>query len=309
MHFLLIFLLLVFPLGAVDKKILICGAAQNVAETLDHTMRNMEELGHHFSDYKIIIYENNSNDLTPYALENWADSNPHVHIISEIIPKEQLATSRTERIADARNKVLSAAQLYSDFDYLLMADLDFTCDWPIAEILKTITLNQEWDCVTSNGVDPEGFYVDKYALRSKTYPLGPEMLGFPWWQMCKDLHFTVSGEDWPPVYSAFGGLAIYRYSSLKDSWYSGATTKDVKDFYRTIIKDLDPDHHHWQMYLARLHHNGSGNVPIVFTHNTSWEHAMNHLQVTCCEHVGLHAAMHKKGFNKFYINPKMMMFY
>lgn len=308
-HIILLLLSLTLPLSAINKKIVICGAAQNIAESFDYTKRNMEMLGEHFSEYKIVIYENNSEDITPYLLENWADNNPNVLIKSENIPNDKLAKARTERIADARNKILKEVRPYWDFDYLLMADLDFTCDWPIQELLEVVKSPSEWDCVSSNGVDVHGSYVDKYALRSREYPFGPELLGFEWWQMVKDLRFELTGEEWLPVYSAFGGLAIYQMESIRGCYYSGSTTGDVKALYHKIIAETDRTNVHWLMYLAKIGHCGSGYIPVVFTYNTSWEHAPNHLLVTCCEHIGLHAAMHKNGKAKFYVNPKMKMYY
>jgi glycosyltransferase involved in cell wall biosynthesis len=306
---LLLFLSCVSQLAATDAKILICGCAQNIEGYLEYTIRNIETLAQHFTDYTIIIYENNSTDLTPYILQNWADTNPHVFLISEEIPKSQLATARTERIADARNNILKAAQQFPDFDYLIMADLDFSCDWPIAAILSTIDSETDWDCVSANGIDTHGCYVDKYALRSETYPLGPELLGFEWWQNCKNLHFTIPDNEWMPVYSAFGGLAIYKTSSLKECAYSGSTTPQLKEFYRRILTHMDRQHPHWIQYASRVKMNPQYPIPIIFTYNTSWEHASNHLLVTCCEHVGLHAAMHAKGKTKFYINPQLVMRY
>lgn len=308
--FIFLFLICLFSQSiAVDKKILICGIAQNLDNIIEHSMRNMELLGQEFTAHKIIVYENNSSDLTPFILENWADVNPQVRFISENIPISQMSSARTERMAEARNRLLSVVKEYSDFDFVVMADLDFTCDWPIQEIIATIESPFEWDCVTANGIDEQGFYVDKYALRSEDYPLGPELLGFDWWKICKDLRFRVAGEGWQPIYSGFGGLAIYKMASLQNSWYAGNTTKELKDFYRGIFEKIDKDHLHWKMYLERLHHDGKGMIPVMFTYNTSWEHAENHLLVTCCEHVGLHADMHKRGFTKFYINPAMIMKY
>lgn len=306
---LLLSMFLSLPLPAINKKIVICGAAQNIAEFFEYTKRNMEVLGEHFSEYKIIIYENNSDDITPYLLENWVEENSNVLVMSESIPQEKLANARTERIADARNKLLKASNNYWHFDYLVMADLDFTCEWPIQELLRVVESPCEWDCVSSNGIDAQGSYVDKYALRSREYPFGPELLGFEWWQMVKDLRFELSGDDWLPVYSAFGGLAIYPMDSIRGSYYSGSTTGDVKALYHKIIAETDRKNVQWLMYLAKIGHTGSGYIPVVFTYNTSWEHAPNHLLVTCCEHIGLHAAMHKKGKTRFFVNPKMKMYY
>ena len=119
-------------------------------------------------------YENNSTDFTVPLLTYWASVNDRVNLVSEIIPAEELAPARTMRIANARNNVIQIAKdpKYSDYKYLIMADLDFKHTWPILEIVKTIESEIEWDCVSANGIYPNGDYLDRYAFRDKTFTFG-----------------------------------------------------------------------------------------------------------------------------------------
>ena len=57
--------------------------------------------------------------------------NPKVTFISENLTPPELARTRPERIAYARNRVLLEArdEKFQEFEYLLMADLDFRNKW------------------------------------------------------------------------------------------------------------------------------------------------------------------------------------
>ena len=139
-------LLLLFVFNSVlggptyPERVIICGIAKNVEKTLPNCFKNIEELGSRFSDYRVIIYQNNSGDRTADLLSQWAATNGRVLFLSETVPSEHLPLSRTESIARARNVVLSAArrQDYEEYKYLIMADLDISSSWPIDEIMRTV---------------------------------------------------------------------------------------------------------------------------------------------------------------------------
>lgn len=296
------------------EKILICGIARNVAPMVDNTIRNIEALGNYFSDYAVIIYENNSDDHTSDLFKKWASQNAHVTFLSEKIPAEKLSLSRTERLADARNIILDKARdpQYQDFKYLIMADLDFMCVWPIQEIMTTIYTPGDWDCVAANGVNAEGQCYDNYALRYPFFPLGPEVMGNPWYVHRFEREMKFDGNQWTPVYSAFGGLAIYKTSSMLPFSYSGTVTEDLRTYYKTILSSLPQDHEYINKYLDLIglsHSSNRWKIPVLFRINSPNEHAADYSPVTCCEHVPFHASMAVHGFGKIYINPQMRMYY
>lgn len=88
-------------------KVLICGVCRDVEKAVLNSVNNIEELGSKFSDYAVIIYENNSKDHTADLFAIWAEKNPKVTFISEKLIEKHLPQSRPERIARARNIVLS----------------------------------------------------------------------------------------------------------------------------------------------------------------------------------------------------------
>ncbi len=296
-----------------QHKVLICGIGQNVGNFANNTIKNIEALGERFDDYAVIIYENNSNDSTCDHFTRWKDRNPHVVFFSEKLPPEKIAPSRTEKIACARNCVMSVArgEKYREFDILIWADLDFSGPWPIDEIVRSVELPFEWDCIAANGVDRQGIYYDSFAFRGPSHPVGPELLGDIWWDIAKRNPIKWKGEELVKAFSAFSGLAIYKSKSILPFFYSGVVTPELAKFYQKIFASLPLSNSFLSFYLKM---NGIPSTfsefPIYFRENTlSANQTSNHPEVTCCEHVPLHAAMTNAGFDKFYINPKMVMTY
>ncbi|MBU6383521.1 MAG: hypothetical protein KGR16_04330 [Verrucomicrobia bacterium] len=303
-----------------QEKILICGVCKDVEQAVPNTIWNVERLGSLFAGYTVIIYENNSTDRTAALLRKWADTNPHVVFISETVAESDLPRSREERIARARNIVLAKAQDYADCKYLLMADLDFMHPWPVDRIIDTIESGDDWDCVSANGLDEKGDYYDRYAFRDETFPLGPELVNDWWWRDIRANRFSfVEGASMRRVYSAFGGLAIYHTKSILPFSYSGTVTEDLRAYYKEILINHPLSflhtgwfrpfvkkwmNHHMARYLSKIKMKNPSQmdkVPIVF------HHPLNRGPV--CEHVALHAAMATHGFDKFYVNPNMVIRY
>ena len=292
------------------EKILICGICKNIEPAAEYTIKNIENLGNRFTDYRAIIYENNSKDNTASLLSAWAEKNDRITFITENLSNEELPVSRTEKIARARNIVLSLAKegAYSDYDYLVMVDLDFKIDWPIDELINTLHSNVEWDSVSANGWTGEGTYGDRYAFRDKNFPLGPELLGVYWTTDLYNTWFSIDQEEWLPVYSAFGGLAIYKMRSILPFIYSGIVTEDLKAYYKEIIRLTPKDHRHIRKYLkmiGKAKTKRTSDISIIFVQNTPEHQPTDYPFITCCEHVPLHASMALNGFGKFFINPKL----
>ncbi len=292
------------------KKVLICGVCKDIESAVPYVIENAELLGTYFSDYRVIIYENNSADNTAILLTEWAKRNKNVIFVSEILD-DISSISRTENIARARNKVLDIIKdEYAEYEYLINVDLDFQCAWPIDEILKTIKSQKKWDCVSANGLW-RNIYWDRYAYRSKKHPFGPELIGDDWWGTFHPL-FSVGGEEWLPVYSAFGGLAIYKTATVINFRYSGIVTLDLQDYYKNILQTLTKNNTSAKKYLDLIHWNYSSDIdqaPILFRYNTVAFSPPHYPYITCCEHMTLHASMAMHGFGKIYINPKMQLHY
>ena len=297
------------------EKILICGVGKNVAIRLSNLIGYMEQFGSYFADYQILLYENDSTDETVDLMNQHAGRNPHIHFVSEKFQDEELFP-RTVRIARARNKVLDMAKnpLYSDYKFLVMTDLDLLRDWAIPEMLVSIQNSDHWDAVFANGIfaNPH-FYYDRYAFRNSEYPFGPELLGDHFWDEVFTSWFQVLSQTaWIPVYSAFGGFAIYKTSIILHFTYSGTVTDELAEYYQVIAANLPSSSPHLEYYLNK---NGLGGtsrpLPIVFCENSKFERKdlPSTPPYTCCEHLPLHASMALRGYGRFYINPQMVVHY
>lgn len=296
-----------------QSQVLICGICKDIAQAIPNTITNIEKLGNRFTDYKVVIYENNSSDKTADLIKKWALKNKKVIFISENVPNSKLSSiSRTEKIARARNKILEEVRKlnYKKYSVLIMADLDFMTQWPIDEIVHSTKLLENCDCITANGIRGE-YYWDRYAFRSEEHPFGPEMIGDIWWDKLVNSWFVLEKDELYPVYSAFGGLALYRTKSILSASYSGKVTKDLEAFYKMLFPLIDQNNFYKKEYLKNLNLPANLNDlnKIAFQLNTLSQSPENYPFVTCCEHVTLHASMALNGYNRIFINPKLIMKY
>ena len=339
-RFILFFILNIFSLQAkkIPAKVALCGICKNVEKALPYSTKSLELLGEYFQDYHIFVYENNSKDKTPKILKKWAQDNPKIYLKSEKINKYTLfrecinvnvqnhKSSREEQIARARNIILSEVMKpqYDDYSYVIWLDMDFEHFLPFEAIVEAISSKRSWDALFANGTGPCGSYYDAYALRDTIEPLGPEMRK-DWWGNRSGIGKIKDTDDWIRVYSAFGGLGIYKRETLRGCRYSGIVTPDL-DFLMKKIIDSHLDHPRVLEYYTSLE--SLDNIQILNTPQPGlpyfiqrnwgfkisadseiiWRMGDITLQYpVVCEHVPLHATMTKNGHDKFYIVPKIRL--
>ncbi len=325
------------------EKVLICGVCKDVERRLQNTMHIMEKIGGLFEDYRILVYENNSKDLTPGILKRWSLTNPKVTVRCEWCDDKYLSYTivnrefgnqfaRTERIARARNIVqdLAMCSEYEEFPYIIWIDMDFKAMPPLDAIVEVFESDQEWDAVFAYGVDTRNLHYDWYALRDKNFPIGPELFGVKWWQMSKACVLDEM-DDWYPVYSGFGGCGIYKKSSMVGCHYSALVTPDFEKVAREIldegIKSKHPhvlDYCNWLKGLKQvltipqavpnLKKYQDSNIGFIlnpdFPHPVIWRMDNFMFQYpSVCEHVTLHASMIVRGHGKLFINPRLIFKY
>lgn len=133
-------------------------------------------------------------------------------------------------MATYRNKYL--AELFdSKFspDYVIIVDLDIS-GINIPGIIHSFSLRSEWDVVCANGISYSNslkkLYHDSYALVELGKQAVPqtEVTIFANRRLWS---FLKPGFPLIPIYSAYGGLSIYRYDAIKGKSY-------------TVIKNDDP---------------------------------------------------------------------
>lgn len=235
-------------------KVVMLGCCKDVANYLHKNLMILELLGNQFLDYRMIIYENDSSDITRQILMEYKNERFKFIFENNLDIKE-----RTERLAYIRNILLDHYhQIQESFqaEYMMMIDLDdrlFS-----GKIINSISscfgfdVNQ-WDVLTGNQSE---IYYDIYALRIKNlieYDFLQEILKIK--KKISDkrrkrlTHRILNRFNHPPmppshlvpVDSAFGAVSIYKSSSIKNAKYIGINgTVPICEhvpFHKTICKN------------------------------------------------------------------------
>ncbi len=315
----------------IPEKVLICGVCRNVEKAVPNTRQSVSHLGSRFSDYRVIIYENNSTDATKNLMRAWAKDDPHLIFLSEQLSNKELSRqlemkilNRTEKIARARNIVLDIAMKrdFDDFKYVIWADLDFLEPWDVDAIAETILHpEQQWDAVFANGA------YDLFALRSPDFPIGFELVGDLYWGNLDRMRnaFQIDPKDpWKRVYSAFGGIGIYKREAIRGCRYSGVVTKDLEKMatvwlsqarmkgdvlflseYDELLSMKKPMQLSGPILRKRSYYPDRIGVCIPYGKLVWFSCTHDATLPWTCEHVPFHASMILHGYDRFFINPKI----
>ena len=312
----------------IHEKVLICGICRNVEKATPNTIHSVRTLGSHFLDYRTIIYENNSTDRTKPLLRAWAKEDPRLILISEQLSTRRLARqipmkigTRIEKIGRARNIVLDIAmkKIFDDYKYVIWADLDFMEPWDVDAIVETIHFpEQEWDAVFAYGA------YDLFALRSPEWPIGFELVGPVYWSKLDELRkqFVLdTNGPWKKVYSAFGGLGIYKRDAIQGCRYSAVVTPDLEQAATAWLSQARQGKNVWclEEYEQLLATTAIVDLPL--SERSQYPDAIgvrlprgNIVWFSCakkqplpstCEHIPFHASMALHGHDRLFINPRI----
>lgn len=214
-------------------SIAICGLAKNCARTLPENINFIEELSSLFKLAKVVVVENGSTDSTRVQLNSWAKKNQTVKIVDggiavysadKLTPGVNFYYSkyRITRLAHLRNQYLQELKLSGiSFDYLLVMDFDVD-KISITGVLDSFAQQKSWDAVAAFGysISPrlKRRYHDTFALVFLENAYLPQTE-----RSIKNIQ-----QDWVPdrksnnllpVFSAFGGLSIYKWNLVKNLQY------------------------------------------------------------------------------------------
>ena len=240
--------------SAKPKSVIIGGIAKNIEKSFPDLIQNLDNIKSVFDSSITFLVIDENDDNTENLLKQYAETTDNTYLF-----KISNSGHRTERIANARNKVLEVSEPYLDkYQFFLTFDLDFK-KIPPPSIVDTLKSHNSWDVATAN---TPGYYYDRWALRTKESKDSC-------WKNHKDrncdkplsmwlpnsLHEHQIPTDTPPieVISAFGGLAIYKNNLLKqcrqnkDCNYSGNCEKGEKCSFN---KNMDCEHVHFHKKLT-----------------------------------------------------------
>lgn len=226
-----------------EKTITICSIVRNAEKGLIKNIPVINQICSLFKDYRIVVYENNSTDKTKFLLSQWKESlgNKAYFVMEDVdfertIPKANsvacnpfFSRKRISKMAFLRNLYMNVIdQLGWTADYLMVVDLDVTQLY-FESILSSFNTKMEWDAVTANGYSMgpnlRRRYHDTYALTEcgdENTPQTEEKI-----RLLANKYGTIEpGDEWVRVYSAFGGLAIYKFEAIKGLRYQVLDNND-----------------------------------------------------------------------------------
>lgn len=217
-----------------DATLVVCSIVRNAERGLRRNIPVIREVCSRFRDYHVVVFENDSKDGTAAVLKGWAADDPKVNVFCRnmgirTIPRQEevdcnpfFSRYRIEKMAALRNQYLDYVDRQGwDPDYLIVVDLDVE-RLDLKAILTTFDSSQEWDAVTAFGhsLSPRltRRYHDTYAL----VELGKEAVPQTEASIVEagySLGSLRPSDAWVPVFSAFGGLAVYRYACIRGLRY------------------------------------------------------------------------------------------
>ena len=228
-----------------DRTIIICGIVRNAERGLKRNIPEIKRLCQMSKGYKVFVYENDSTDMTKKLLKEWHDSDPANVFVSlndtsaqPTIPSVSDVPSinpfysqkRIDKMAKLRNAYM---QFVDDMgwsaDYFVVVDLDVART--SADNIMSSFVREDWDAVTAFGYSTspklKRRYHDTYALTE----LGDEDNPQTEEKIIKNSkkYANLNNDNhWVRVFSAFGGLAIYRFESIKGVRYEALKNNDPR---------------------------------------------------------------------------------
>ena len=228
--------------------------ARDCRDNLERNIVRVLEAGSFFSDYRVVVYENDSKDGTDDLIRKWAAENDKVVGICEITgertipdksqkcPFPMKSVRRIERMCIFRNRVLDELGKRFSTDYFCFIDIDIYDFKPYSLAKAVLTAPSNWGGLFANGrVLIEDFYGHRTfsPFQYDSYAFMDERINYKdtgdW---CIHRHFhaitslilnrNIMKNPFLPCSSAFNGIGIYRWSVIKNLRYRVEQTRELK---------------------------------------------------------------------------------
>ncbi len=287
-----------------SRRLVVAIVVKDNARTISKIFRGIAGLKNVFDDIAFAVYENNSTDGTKDVLKRLSSEIEGVRVLSEDLSYEQQRqvasvrhkdgrVCRIEILAYARQRVRELVlEEFGDSNYVLVVDVDAVLfSFKGIERASNMIDAGIADCVTANGLTKRLKYRDAFAFRSLEHPIGPEFLGDYWTNIVrKRIQKRLWGRDPIPVFSAFGGAALYSM----DAYRAGRYTALPDEKYLAQHRKLDFSH-------ANADELGKASkYPIANT---------NFLSPIVCEHVPFCYEMREKGYGRIVVDPRWRLLF
>jgi len=228
--------------------------ARNCSKSLSLNIPRLEKAGEQFGDYRVLVYENDSDDGTDDIIRQWAERNEKVVGICEVSHRQTIpgrtkgcpypmkSVHRIERMAGFRNRVLSEVESRFSPRYFCFVDVDIL-SFDYKSLAEAVCNAPDgWGGLFANGrvalVDGGGiraftpFQYDSYAFLANG--VNPEDTGG--WYVSRFFHGITSyavnkrlgSVMYLPCGSAFNGIGIYRWEAIWGLRYRVEQTVELK---------------------------------------------------------------------------------
>lgn len=266
---------------ALESRIVFAGLCRNNENRIKKNIDMCCEIAKYFKDYRVVLFENDSSDKTREIVKEYSTKNNKVILLEctgenkeckfnlpEMYSYGTFNLKRIDKMAFFRNQYMNyIKQNLQDYDYVLMADFDIEGYTNIDGVMHALGKSKK-DEKTGKRVTEDW---DAIAVNGR--------MGVP---------------------GTFG-LVTVMYDTL-----AYAKTEEDMEKCRTSnytlfkgVKDwLDP----WKL-------DDKDFTPVSSAFNSMCLYKMRSVLTCeypygyCCEHIGFHAEMTAKGYNKIYIDP------
>jgi hypothetical protein len=219
------------------KKLVVGALFKDSAHVFSKFRKRMENLKNYFNDVQFVIFENDSKDNSRILLLNWELEDKNFHMIkckennfcllNQVNPISHgiVSVNRMKKMSAYRNYIKKYVdEHFIHYDYFMMIDSDTTGGFSIEGLAYSFGTNLNWDMMSAFGLTGivltggQLIYYDFIAYLNN-------LNTFSELKKIIDINFIKYYHDFIPVDHAFGGLTIYKMSSIKNVDY---TSKDGK---------------------------------------------------------------------------------
>jgi hypothetical protein len=227
-----------------NSSIAICGLARNCAHKLSDNIKFIDELRTYFKFLQVVVVENDSHDNTRAILDNWSVRSSNVIILdginrSTVSISDQSNSNVNPYYSHKRISYLTALRnqylnyINNDgrtYDYILVLDFDVD-KISLSGVLYSFEQRCSWDVVSAYGysISPrlQERIHDTYAMVLLGEENKPQHER-PIKQLQRDVRLNKISGSLLRVYSAFGGLSIYKAGLLEGIKYQAFKNDDSR---------------------------------------------------------------------------------
>lgn len=222
-----------------NSKIAVVSLARNCEKNLQKSIDTIKQL--QSKKFQFFIYENNSIDKTKKILVNNQNDQISISLNTDKNPHlTNRSRERTINLAKYRNVCLEwVKQNYSDFNYVIVLDLDADQGFSIEGIYNSISWLNKVE--TSAGMGSYSLYCDNnklyhydtFAFRFNNWEESSPNVTSNYEQALSNYHPNI-GSRIAPFYSCFGGLAVYKIKCFIEGNYDGSIGCEHVLFHKSM---------------------------------------------------------------------------